>query len=43
VTYPGATHDFDEPSQSRQAVPGNREAMGDALQRSIAIVEAVKN
>jgi len=43
VTYPGATHDFDDPSQSRQAVPGNRDAMSDALTRAIAIVEALKN
>jgi dienelactone hydrolase len=43
VTYQGATHDFDDPSQSRQAIPGNREAMADALQRAIAIVEALKN
>jgi len=43
VTYQGATHDFDEPSQSRQAVPGNRDAMGDALQRAISIVEEMKN
>jgi dienelactone hydrolase len=43
VTYQGATHDFDEPSQSRQAIPGNREAMDDAIQRAIAIVEALKN
>jgi len=43
VTYQGATHDFDEPSQSRQAVPGNRDAMGDALERAVAIVEALKN
>ena len=42
VTYQGATHDFDEPSQSRQTVPGNRDAMADALQRAIAIVEAVR-
>lgn len=42
VTYQGATHDFDEPSQSRQAVPGNRDAMADALQRAIAIVEALR-
>jgi hypothetical protein len=42
VTYQGATHDFDEPSQSRQAVPGNREAMNDALQRALAIAEAFK-
>jgi dienelactone hydrolase len=43
VTYQGATHDFDEPSQSRQAVAGNRDAMGDALKRAIAIVEAIRN
>ena len=43
VTYQGATHDFDEPSQSRQAVPGNRDAMGDALQRAVVIVESVAN
>jgi dienelactone hydrolase len=43
VTYQGATHDFDEPSQSREAVAGNRDAMGDALQRAIAIVEAIRN
>jgi len=42
VTYQGATHDFDEPSQSRQAVPGNRDAMVDALKRALAIVEAVR-
>jgi hypothetical protein len=41
VTYQGATHDFDDPSQSRQSVPANREAPDDALQR--AIVEGFKN
>jgi carboxymethylenebutenolidase len=40
VTYQGATHDFDEPSKSRQAVPGNREALADALKRAIDAVEA---
>jgi dienelactone hydrolase len=43
MTYPGATHDFDDPSRSRQAVAGNQAAMGDALRRAIAIVEALKN
>jgi dienelactone hydrolase len=43
VTYQGATHDFDEPSQSRQSIPENRAAMDDALQRAIAIVEALRN
>jgi carboxymethylenebutenolidase len=42
VTYQGATHDFDDPSRSRQAVPGNRDAIGDVLQQAIAIVEALK-
>ena len=43
VTYQGATHDFDDPSPSRQSVPGNRAAMDDALQRAIAIVEDLRN
>lgn len=43
VTYPGATHDFDEPSKSRQAVPGNREALADALTRAIDAVEAARD
>jgi dienelactone hydrolase len=43
VTYQGATHDFDEPSKSRQAVPGNREALADALQRALAAVEAARD
>jgi len=42
VTYEGATHDFDEPSQSRQAVPGNRDAMEDALRRASTIVDALR-
>jgi dienelactone hydrolase len=40
VTYQGATHDFDEPSPSRQSVAGNRQALTDALQRALAAVEA---
>ncbi|MBC9982053.1 dienelactone hydrolase family protein [Bradyrhizobium campsiandrae] len=38
TVYPGATHDFDEPSSRRQAAPGNQSAMDDALVKAIAIV-----
>jgi carboxymethylenebutenolidase len=43
VTYQGATHDFDEPSKSRQSVAGNREALADALKRAIDAVEAARD
>jgi carboxymethylenebutenolidase len=43
VTYQGATHDFDEPSNSRQSVAGNREALADALKRAIDTVEAARD
>jgi dienelactone hydrolase len=43
VTYQGATHDFDEPSGSRQSVAGNREALADALKRALAAVEAARD
>jgi dienelactone hydrolase len=33
VIYPGATHDFDEPSPSRQDVPANAAAYADAVKR----------
>src|SRR3954452_12926537 len=39
VTYPGATHGFDEPSASRQSTSGNGPAMTDALQRAGPIVD----
>lgn len=35
--YPGATHGFDEPSASRQSVPGNRPAMDDTLRRAASL------
>ena len=41
--YPGATHDFDDPGEKRQSVPGNVAAKTDAMARAIAIVNAVKN
>ena len=43
VTYQGATHDFDEPSRSRQSVEANREALADALKRALAAVETARN
>ena len=43
VTYPGATHDFDEPSKSRQSVAGNRAALADVLTRAIDAVEAARD
>jgi carboxymethylenebutenolidase len=43
VTYQGATHDFDEPSKSRQSVAGNRAALADVLTRALDAVEAARN
>jgi len=38
--YPGATHDFDDPGEKRQAVPGNQAAKGDAMAKAGAFVGA---
>ena len=38
--YPGATHDFDDPGEKRQSVPGNVAAKADAMSRVMAIVNA---
>jgi carboxymethylenebutenolidase len=43
TVYPGATHDFDEPSSRRQSAPGNQAAMDDAIVKAIAILERWKN
>ena len=40
--YPGATHDFDEPSSRRQSAPGNQAAMDDALVKAITILDRWK-
>ena len=40
--YPGATHDFDDPGQKRQSVPGNQSAKQDAMARAIAMVEGLR-
>jgi carboxymethylenebutenolidase len=39
-TYDGATHDFDDPSPSRQNVAANAKATEDAKKRAIAFFEA---
>jgi dienelactone hydrolase len=40
--YPGATHDFDDPGEKRQSVPGNVAAKEDAMQRAGVMVEGMK-
>ena len=41
TTYPGATHDFDDPGAARQAVPGNRLAKDDAMTRAANLLDAL--
>ncbi len=40
MLYPGATHDFDDPGERRQAVPGNQAAKADAMARAAAVIDA---
>jgi carboxymethylenebutenolidase len=40
--YPGATHDFDDPGEKRQSVPGNVAAKADAMKQAIAILERIR-
>jgi carboxymethylenebutenolidase len=40
--YPGATHDFDDPGEKRQQVPGNEAAKPNAMARAAAMVEGMK-
>lgn len=42
TTYPGATHDFDDPGEKRQSVPGNVAAKADAMARAVRVVEGVR-
>jgi carboxymethylenebutenolidase len=37
--YEGATHDFDDPGKTRQAVAGNRVARADAMGKAAALLE----
>ncbi len=39
--YPGATHDFDDPGEKRQSVPGNAAAKPDAMARAATMVEGM--
>jgi carboxymethylenebutenolidase len=41
--YPGATHDFDDPGEKRQSLPGNATAKADAMKEAIAIVERIRD
>ena len=41
TTYPGATHDFDDPGAARQAVPGNQAAKADVMGRAASLLEAL--
>jgi len=37
--YPGATHDFDDPGERRQSVPGNQAAREDAMAHAAAVID----
>jgi dienelactone hydrolase len=43
TTYPGATHDFDDPGKDRRHVPANVAATQDAIPRAIAFFASVLN
>jgi dienelactone hydrolase len=40
IVYPGAEHDFDDPSESKQSNPANRRATADAMRRAEAFFDA---
>ena len=40
TTYPGATHDFDDPGKKRQSVPENAAATRDATEKAVAFFAA---
>jgi len=41
TTYPGATHDFDDPGTARQSEPANRAAKADAMARAGTLLDRV--
>ena len=41
TTYPGATHDFDDPGTSRQSDAANRAAKADAMARAATLLDGV--
>src|SRR5262249_596170 len=40
--YSGATHDFDDPGERRQSVPGNVAAKADAMAKAAALVDGAR-
>jgi dienelactone hydrolase len=40
IIYPGAEHDFDDPSMAKQSNPANRRATDDAMRRAAAFFDA---
>ncbi len=42
TTYPGATHDFDDPGMARQAVAANRAAKDDAMARAASLLDGLR-
>ncbi|MCP3469591.1 dienelactone hydrolase family protein [Bradyrhizobium sp. CCGUVB1N3] len=43
TVYPGATHDFDDPSRRHQSVAANQAAMNDVQAKAVATVARWKN
>ena len=41
TTYPGATHDFDDPGAARQTVAANRAARDDAMARAAVLLDGL--
>jgi dienelactone hydrolase len=41
INYEDATHDFDDPGKTRQAVPANADAKVDAMARALQIIKAM--
>jgi dienelactone hydrolase len=42
MLYPDATHDFDDPGERRQSVPGNQAAKADAMARAAAVIDETR-
>ena len=40
IVYPGAAHNFDDPSKSKQSIPANHEATEDAMRQAEAFFQA---
>src|SRR5664279_154693 len=40
IVYPGASHNFDDPSKSKQSIPANQQATEDAMRQADAFFQA---